>query len=189
LGSTQPTGRQLTDVLIRKQAMELVTNNHHFTNHQTISVESLRYTDPNTIFVKTGKHGLPRQATSGSAGYDLRADLIEPITIRPQETFLVNTGLRVQMPSHISALILPRSGLALKHGISVPNAPGLIDSDYRGDICVILKNDGVQPFRINDGDRIAQMVFLNLMSPPLVFSNSLTETLRGEGGFGSTNAG
>lgn len=167
----------------------LETNNYHFTNPTTTVAKSFSYVDPDTIYVKAGKHGLPKKATAGSAGYDLRADLVEPITIRPQETFLVNTGLAMQMPENMCAWVLPRSGLALKHGITVPNAPGLIDSDYRGDICVILKNNGDQPFRIDDGDRIAQLVFVEAASPPLVFSNSLTITLRGDGGFGSTNTG
>lgn len=165
------------------------TNNYYFDNHATIETTSIRCIDPATVFVKTGKHGIPKKATKGSAGYDLRADLDQPTIIRPQETFLVNTGLSMAMPKFISAFILPRSGLALKHKITIPNAPGLIDSDYRGDVCVILKNDGDQPFMINDGDRIAQLVFVNLLSPPLVFSPELSQTDRGSGGFGSTNTG
>jgi dUTP pyrophosphatase len=165
------------------------TNTHHFDNIVSQTTLSFKFVDPNSVFVKTGKHGIPKKATKGSAGYDLRADLDQPTIINPQETFLVNTGLSMAMPESISAFILPRSGLALKHGITIPNAPGLIDSDYRGDICVILKNDGDQPFRINDGDRIAQLVFVDLLSPPLVFSPELSNTDRGSGGFGSTNTG
>lgn len=165
---------------------ELIANTTTFNNVNNLKATSFNYELTNQIKIKTGKHGLPRKQTSGSAGYDLRADLIENIKINPGETFLVNVGISLEMPEGTCAMILPRSGLALKKGITVPNAPGLIDSDYRGDVCVILHNGGTEPFYVEDGDRIAQIIFTNFISPSFISVDELGYSDRSRGGFGST---
>ena len=131
-------------------------------------------------------HELPRYATPQSAGMDLRANLDEPVTLRPLERRLIPTGLRIALPVGYEAQIRPRSGLALKHGISLINTPGTIDADYRGEIGVILINLGQEPFVVNDGERIAQMVIARHEQPQLIEVEVLDDTERGEGGFGHT---
>ncbi|KAB4414487.1 dUTP diphosphatase, partial [Bacteroides thetaiotaomicron] len=106
----------------------------------------------------TSKHPLPQYATKQSAGLDLRANIDAPITINPRERVLVPTGLHIQLPEGFEARIQPRSGLALKKGITCLNSPGCVDADYRGDVGVILINHGTEPFTVNDGERIAQMI-------------------------------
>ncbi|NLL36010.1 MAG: dUTP diphosphatase [Fretibacterium sp.] len=127
---------------------------------------------------------LPSYATSGSVGMDLRASAA--LAIPPGGRALVPTGLKLSIPEGYEAQIRGRSGLALKHGIMVPNAPGTIDSDYRGEVGVILANIGTEPFRIEPGDRIAQMVFSPVAHVQWHEVEVLDETERGEGGFGST---
>ena len=117
---------------------------------------------------------------------DLRANLEEPVTLMPMQRKLIPTGLRMALPIGFEAQVRPRSGLALKHGITVLNTPGTIDADYRGEVCVILINLGQEPFVINDGERIAQMVIARHEQPELVAVEVLDETERGEGGFGHT---
>ncbi|MBQ8051965.1 MAG: dUTP diphosphatase [Bacteroidaceae bacterium] len=136
--------------------------------------------------INNSHHALPQYATPQSAGMDLRANLDEPITLMPLERRLVPTGLRIALPVGYEAQIRPRSGLALKHGISLVNTPGTIDADYRGEIGVILINLGQEPFVVNDGERIAQMVIARHEQPTLVAVEVLDETERGEGGFGHT---
>jgi dUTP pyrophosphatase len=131
-------------------------------------------------------HMLPRYETSQSAGMDLRANLDEPVTLLPMQRKLIPTGLRIALPEGYEAQVRPRSGLALKHGVTVLNTPGTIDADYRGEVCVILINLGQEPFVINDGERIAQMVIARHEQPELVAVDVLDETERGEGGFGHT---
>ena len=131
-------------------------------------------------------HMLPRYETSQSAGMDLRANLDEPVTLLPMQRKLTPTGLRIALPEGYEAQVRPRSGLALKHGVTVLNTPGTIDADYRGEVCVILINLGQEPFVINDGERIAQMVIARHEQPELVAVDVLDETERGEGGFGHT---
>lgn len=131
-------------------------------------------------------HALPRYATPQSAGMDLCANLEEPVTLNPLQRCLIPTGLRIALPAGYEAQVRPRSGLALKHGVTVLNTPGTIDADYRGEICIILVNLGQEPFVINDGDRIAQMVIARHEQPELVAVEVLDETERGEGGFGHT---
>ena len=131
-------------------------------------------------------HMLPRYETSQSAGMDLRANLDEPVTLLPMQRKLIPTGLRIALPEGYEAQVRPRSGLALRHGITVLNSPGTIDADYRGEVCVILINLGQEPFVINDGERIAQMVVARHEQPELVAVEVLDETERGEGGFGHT---
>ena len=131
-------------------------------------------------------HALPRYATPLSAGMDLRANLDAPITLQPLERKLIPTGLRIALPAGYEAQVRPRSGLALKHGVTVLNTPGTIDADYRGEIGIILVNLSQEPFIINDGERIAQMVIARHEQPELIAVEVLDETERGEGGFGQT---
>lgn len=131
-------------------------------------------------------HELPKYETSQSAGMDLRASIDEPITLLPMQRCLVPTGLRMALPVGYEAQVRPRSGLAIKKGITVLNSPGTIDADYRGEICVILINLSAEPFVINDGERIAQMVIARHEQAELVSVDVLDETERGEGGFGHT---
>ena len=128
---------------------------------------------------------LPTRQTTGSAGFDLAS--AEPdFVLAPGERRLVSTGLAIEIPPGIEGQVRPRSGLALRHGITMPNAPGTIDSDYRGEVRVILQNSGTQPVTIARGDRIAQLVFARYEVPELVDSTELEESTRGAGGFGST---
>ena len=131
-------------------------------------------------------HALPRYATPLSAGMDLRANLDAPITLQPLERKLIPTGLRIALPAGYEAQVRPRSGLALKHGVTVLNTPGTIDADYRGEIGIILVNLSQEPFIINDGERIAQMAIARHEQPELIAVEVLDETERGEGGFGHT---
>ena len=134
--------------------------------------------------INHSKHPLPRYATPLSAGVDLRANLDAPITLPPMGRCLVPTGLRIALPAGYEAQVRPRSGLAIKKGITVLNTPGTIDADYRGEVCVILVNLSNEPFVINDGERIAQMVIAKHEQPQLVEVEVLDETERGAGGFG-----
>lgn len=134
--------------------------------------------------INESHHPLPAYATEQSAGVDLRANLDEPITLHPMQRVLVPTGLRIALPAGVEAQVRPRSGLALKHGITVLNTPGTIDADYRGLIGVILINLGSEPFVINDGERIAQMVIARHEQAEWVLTDELDITERGDGGFG-----
>ena len=129
---------------------------------------------------------LPSYETPDSAGMDLRAAVETPLEIAPGGRTLVPTGLKIALPSGYEAQIRPRSGLALKKGITLPNTPGTIDADYRGELGIILMNLGEKPFVIERGDRIAQMVVAPVTVARWVEVGSLDETVRGEGGFGST---
>ena len=132
--------------------------------------------------------GLPSYETAGAAGADLRANFADRqgITLRPGERTLVPTGLRMAIPAGYEVQIRPRSGLALKHGITLPNSPGTIDSDYRGPLGVIVLNAGPEPFDIQHGMRIAQMIVAPVVQARFVLAGALEETDRGSGGFGST---
>ena len=134
--------------------------------------------------INESHHPLPAYATPLSAGVDLRANLDTPITLKPMDRALVPTGLRIALPPGVEAQVRPRSGLALKHGITVLNTPGTIDADYRGLIGVILINLGNEPFVINDGERIAQMVLARHEQAEWELTDQLDETERGDGGFG-----
>lgn len=140
------------------------------------------------IRVKVLPHGeglkLPEYATAGAAGMDVVS--AEEVTIAPQGRHAVATGLALAIPPGFEVQVRPRSGLALKHGISVPNAPGTIDSDYRGELKVILINHGTEPFAIARGDRVAQLVLAPVTRAAWQVTEELDETARGEGGFGST---
>jgi dUTP pyrophosphatase len=136
--------------------------------------------------VNHSKHTLPQYATPYSAGLDLRANLEESVTLLPLERKLIPTGLFIELPEGYEAQIRPRSGLAIKKGITVLNSPGTIDADYRGEICVILVNLSNEPFVVEDGERICQMVIAAHAQAEWVAVKVLTETERGEGGFGHT---
>lgn len=129
---------------------------------------------------------LPAYATDHAAGMDLRAAVREPLILAPGGRAAVPTGLRIALPPYVEAQIRPRSGLALNHGVTLPNTPGTIDPDYRGEIKVILINLGTEPFTIHRGDRIAQMVFASFTHAGLELADTLDPTPRGEGGFGHT---
>ena len=128
----------------------------------------------------------PAYATPGSAGIDLRAAVDSEVVLQPGERKLIPTGLRLAIPEGYEGQIRPRSGLALRNGISIVNAPGTIDSDYRGPVQIILINQGEEPFTVRRGDRIAQLVISPVVRAGLVESDSLPETARNEGGFGHT---
>lgn len=136
--------------------------------------------------VNRGHQQLPAYATSQSAGMDLRANLDAPITLHPMERRLIPTGLHIALPEGYEAQVRPRSGLALKHGLTVLNTPGTIDADYRGEIGVVLINLSQENFVINDGERIAQMVIARHEQGDFVVVEELDETERGEGGYGHT---
>ena len=140
----------------------------------------------NVRIINRSHHPLPAYATALSAGMDLRANLDTPITLRPLERCLVPTGLFIALPQGYEAQVRPRSGLALKKGITVLNTPGTIDADYRGEIGVILVNLSAEDFVINDGERIAQMVVARHETVEWESVTSLDETERGAGGFGHT---
>lgn len=151
--------------------------------HATVLVTRDDWADPSLP--------LPSYQTAGAAGADLAADLSQTgeITLTPGQTVLVPTGLRLQIPDGWEIQIRPRSGLALKHGITLPNSPGTIDSDYRGPLGVILTNLGIKPFTIRHGDRIAQMVLAPVWQAHFTLTETLDQTARGDGGFGSTGVG
>ncbi|MBR2237674.1 MAG: dUTP diphosphatase [Prevotella sp.] len=136
--------------------------------------------------VNCGHQPLPQYATEQSAGLDLRANIDAPIVLRPLERRLIPTGLHIALPPGYEAQVRPRSGLALKHGITVLNAPGTIDADYRGEIGVVLINLSDQDFTVNDGERIAQMVIARHETAEFIEVEVLSETERGEGGYGHT---
>lgn len=132
------------------------------------------------------KHPLPKYQTPLSAGMDIHANLEAPISLKKGERMLIPTGLFIELPEGYEAQVRPRSGLALKHGITVLNSPGTIDADYRGEIKVLLINHGQEDFTINDGERIAQLVVAQHATVSWVESNELSDTIRGEGGYGSS---
>ncbi len=137
-------------------------------------------------FVKREGAKEPKYATPSSSGLDLFACLESPIIIEPKKWAIVPTGIKVAIPEGYEGEIRPRSGLAYQHGVTVLNSPGTVDADYRGEIKVILINHGEEPFRVEDGTRIAQLVIRKVERVELVEDESLPETERGEGGFGST---
>ncbi len=138
----------------------------------------------NVRIINKSHHALPAYSTPLSAGMDLRANLDEPITIAPLQRVLVPTGLFMALPAGYEAQVRPRSGLAIKKGITVLNSPGTVDADYRGEVCVILVNLSSEPFVVNDGERIAQMVIAKHETVEWTLVETLDETERGAGGFG-----
>lgn len=132
------------------------------------------------------QHGLPQYATDGSAGVDLRANLTDSIILQPLERALIPTGLFIEIPPGHEGQVRPRSGLAVKHGITCLNSPGTIDSDYRGEIKVVLANMSNNPFTINNGERIAQLVIARFERVRWKVTEKLESSTRGTGGFGHT---
>lgn len=139
--------------------------------------------------INRSHHALPQYATPLSAGVDLRANLDTPLVVEPMQRVLVPTGLFMALPAGYEAQVRPRSGLAIKHGLTVLNAPGTIDADYRGEVCVILINLSTEAFTINDGERIAQLVIARHEQAEWLPTETLDETERGAGGFGHTGKG
>jgi dUTP pyrophosphatase len=140
----------------------------------------------NIKVVNRSKHALPAYATVHSAGMDLRADLDKPLTLRPMERALIPTGLYIELPEGYEAQIRPRSGLALKKGITILNSPGTIDADYRGEVGIILINLSEEEFVVEDGERICQMVVAPYIQANWEEVEVLGDTHRGSGGFGHT---
>jgi len=136
--------------------------------------------------VNKSSNPLPAYATAGSSGMDIRADLKEPVSLQPFERSLIPTGLFIELPQGYEAQIRPRSGMALKQGITCLNSPGTVDADYRGELKVILINLSNTVQVINPGDRIAQMIIAKTATAELIEVNELNESVRGEGGFGHT---
>lgn len=136
--------------------------------------------------ISSSHHPLPAYGTPSAAGMDVRASIDSPIVIAPMQRVLVPTGLRIELPAGYECQLRPRSGLALKHGITLVNTPGTIDADYRGEIGVILINLSSEPFVINDGERICQMVVTRYSTVEWQAVGELGQTERGEGGFGHT---
>lgn len=139
--------------------------------------------------INRSKHQLPEYSTISSAGMDIRADIDKPIVLKPLQRSLIPTGLYVAIPEGYEIQVRPRSGLAIKYGITLVNAPGTIDADYRGEIKVILANLSDEAYTIDDGERIAQLVLAKYEKMEWVSVASLSETDRGEGGFGHTGRG
>lgn len=140
----------------------------------------------NIRIINNSKNALPAYETAHAAGMDLRADLEQTILLQPMERKLIPTGLHIELPIGFEAQIRPRSGLAYKHGISIVNSPGTIDADYRGEIKVLLVNLSTEPFEINTGDRIAQMVVAKHEQVEWAQAEELSDTSRGHGGYGHT---
>ncbi|MBM3564666.1 MAG: dUTP diphosphatase [Alphaproteobacteria bacterium] len=142
------------------------------------------------VAVRRLPHGrdlpLPRYASEMAAGADLLAAVEQPLTIQPGQRALVPTGIAIALPAGFEAQVRPRSGLALNHGVTILNAPGTIDADYRGEVKVILANLGAEPFRVERGMRIAQMVVTRVETARLIEQDALPDSARGAGGFGST---
>lgn len=136
--------------------------------------------------VNKGRHPLPHYATDHSAGLDLRANLGEPVVLAPGQRALIPTGLYLELPEGTEAQVRPRSGLAFKHGVTVLNSPGTIDADYRGEVGVLLINHGQEPFTVNDGERIAQLVVARYIRVSFAEVPDLRASERGAGGFGHT---
>lgn len=128
---------------------------------------------------------LPERATEHAAGYDVRSAEAD-VTLEPGEIRLVGTGLVMELPEGVECQVRPRSGLALRHGVTLPNSPGTIDPDYRGELRVIMQNLGAEAVTLARGERIAQLVFARFEAPEIAEASELSETARGEGGFGST---
>ncbi len=141
---------------------------------------------PPVRIVNKGRHPLPQYATPHSAGLDLRANLDAPITLAPGQRALIPSGLYLELPEGTEAQVRPRSGLAFKHGVTVLNSPGTIDADYRGEVGVLLINHGHEPFTVNDGERVAQLVIARYMRAEWREAADLTSSARGAGGFGHT---
>jgi dUTP pyrophosphatase len=143
----------------------------------------------NIRIINKSKNSLPAYETIHSAGMDLRADLESSVRLNPMERKLIPTGIHIELPEGFEAQIRPRSGLAFKHGISIVNSPGTVDADYRGEIKVLLINLSTEPFEVNTGDRIAQMIVAKHEKVDWHEVEVLNETSRGAGGYGHTGIG
>jgi dUTP pyrophosphatase len=149
-------------------------------------MSTLTTEDLSVRILNRGRHPLPHYATDHSAGMDLRANLEAPIMLAPGQRALIPTGLFLELPEGTEAQVRPRSGLAFKHGVTVLNSPGTIDADYRGEVGVLLINHGQEPFTVNDGERVAQLVVARYLRVSFEEVPDLRATERGAGGFGHT---
>jgi dUTP pyrophosphatase len=149
-------------------------------------MSTLTTEDLSVRILNRGRHPLPHYATDHSAGMDLRANLEAPIMLAPGQRALIPTGLFLELPEGTEAQVRPRSGLAFKHGVTVLNSPGTIDADYRGEVGVLLINHGQEPFSVNDGERVAQLVVARYLRVSFEEVPDLRATERGAGGFGHT---
>lgn len=165
-----------------------IYNENFFDNPKSFEVSSYTFIPETTVKISSTRFSVPTKGTDGAAAYDIQANLLheQTVEIKPNETKVIGTGLTLELPSHLMALLLPRSGLATKHGITLANAVGLIDPDYRGEVKVAIKNTGEEFFTIKDGDRIAQMLIMGFVSPEFISVKQVFNTSRGAGGFGST---
>ena len=180
--------KQMNELSELKNLMEQLES---FNTNEDFDVSNINVGDfkIQTSFTNNSNNTDPEYAKVGDSGFDLRAFISEPITLKPLERKLVPTGLRFELPSNTELQVRPRSGMALKHGISVLNTPGTVDEGYRGDVGVIVVNLSNEDYTIEPGERIAQGVIMNVIGQnisTLTKTNSLTDTERGEGGFGST---
>lgn len=176
--------------MIREQLCSL-DNNFHIADRAEYSLHIVNFAIMQTVqvnIVNTSSNPLPDYATTGSAGMDIRANLSEPVTLQPMERSLIPTGLFIELPEGYEAQVRPRSGLAIKQGITCLNSPGTVDSDYRGELKVILINLSNTVQTIGHGERIAQMVIAKTEKAGLLLVEQLTSSVRGEGGFGHTGS-
>lgn len=181
---SQTEGDEISEDLTLKINSTLEELNYEIVSAQSDEIQSLK-----VKFINKSKNIDPAFAYEGDSGFDLRADLDSSITIKPFERFLVPTGLFFELQKGTEIQVRPRSGLAIKHGITVLNSPGTVDSHYRGEVKVPLINLGNEPFTIEPGDRIAQAVVMPVFGEgkiKLIQTESLNETVRGEGGFNSS---
>jgi dUTP pyrophosphatase len=178
--------KELKDLEDLKNLMEQIES---FGNNAGVAMPNVDDFKIETKFTNNSNNPDPEYAKVGDSGFDLRAFISEPITLKPLERKLIPTGLRFELPNSTELQVRPRSGMALKHGISVLNTPGTVDEGYRGEVGVIAVNLSNEDYTIQPGERIAQGVIMNVIGQgisKLVRVNNLSETERGEGGFGST---
>jgi dUTP pyrophosphatase len=154
------------------------------TNFARKIISTLEQTE--VLITNRSRHPLPSYATAHSAGMDLRANLDAPVVLAPGQRALIPTGLYLELPEGTEAQVRPRSGLAFKHGVTVLNSPGTIDADYRGEVGVLLINHGQEPFEVQDGERVAQLIVACYLQVTFTESADLRATERGAGGFGHT---
>lgn len=162
-----------------------VVSSSIYSNIDNFELNSFTYLPKDTVKVVSTKFDLPSKATSGAAAYDIRS--VQSVTIEPNQTAMIGTGLYLDIPDSIFGMLVPRSGLSTKHGVTLANSIGIIDSDFTGEVKISLKNSGNVAFTVNEGDRVAQLIFMTHLSPDLVSVKTLTkETSRNPDGFGTT---
>ena len=175
----------LTDSTLFTNHTSLAVDQQVFDNPEQFKVESFTYIPKDTVKIVSTKHPMPNKATTGAAAYDIRSTTT--VEVHPDQTVMVGTGVYLDLPRSLFAMLVPRSGLATKQGITLANSIGIIDSDFTGEIRIALKNTSKQPFIVQDGDRVAQLIFLTYISPDLVSVQAINrDTDRSPEGFGTT---